>query len=320
MTSTSNTNGAQTSSQLYYPYGDKRGATRVVTPYQYTGQRWEDAIGLTFYNARWYDPALGRFIQPDSIVPEPGNPQDLNRYTYARNNPVLYADPDGHNPLLGLMLIAAGGAALYVQHQQARAYAQAHDMTVWQAYCDPDFRTDEAAKVDAAIKGAFVVAATAIGVEAALSLGAATLMELGMQYDPSGQLFAKGLALNGLAARWDAFLLGQQPGVALPSGGGPKISTAADPNRTHHIMYGSGGKHVAGWQKVLGEQWTGNEAQDYALLESYFQRIMAGKGTPISPDGLPVYQFEGAINGYKVIVRAYETEGILKITDAFVKW
>jgi RHS repeat-associated protein len=67
-----------------------------VTPYQYTGQRWEDAIGLYFYQARWYDAARRRFIQPDSIVPEPGNPQDLNRYTYARNNPVKYNDPSGH--------------------------------------------------------------------------------------------------------------------------------------------------------------------------------------------------------------------------------
>jgi RHS repeat-associated protein len=73
----------------------------VVTPYQYTGQRWEDAIGLYFYNARWYDPALGRFIQPDTIVPEPGNPQALNRYSYVLNNPVKYNDPTGHAREIG---------------------------------------------------------------------------------------------------------------------------------------------------------------------------------------------------------------------------
>ncbi len=39
---------------------------------------------------------LGRFIQPDTIVPEPGNPQALNRYSYVGNRPTVYIDPDGH--------------------------------------------------------------------------------------------------------------------------------------------------------------------------------------------------------------------------------
>ncbi|MEM4414290.1 MAG: RHS repeat-associated core domain-containing protein, partial [Candidatus Caldarchaeum sp.] len=56
-------------------------------------------IGLYFYNARWYDPVLGRFLQPDPLVPEPGNPQALNRYSYSLNNPVRFVDPSGHDPL-----------------------------------------------------------------------------------------------------------------------------------------------------------------------------------------------------------------------------
>ena len=46
--------------------------------------------------ARRYDPVPGRFIQPDTIVPNPGDPQALNRYSYAANNPVRYTDPSGH--------------------------------------------------------------------------------------------------------------------------------------------------------------------------------------------------------------------------------
>jgi len=34
--------------------------------------------------------------QPDTIVPEPGNPQALNRYSYVLNNPLRYNDPSGH--------------------------------------------------------------------------------------------------------------------------------------------------------------------------------------------------------------------------------
>jgi hypothetical protein len=48
------------------------------------------------YNARFYDPALGRFVSADTIVPDPGDPQDLNRYAYVSNNPCRYTDPSGH--------------------------------------------------------------------------------------------------------------------------------------------------------------------------------------------------------------------------------
>jgi len=51
---------------------------------------------LYFYGARWYDPVIGRFIQADTIVPEPGNPQALNRYSYVLENPLRYTDPTGH--------------------------------------------------------------------------------------------------------------------------------------------------------------------------------------------------------------------------------
>ncbi len=43
--------------------------------YRYTGQR-QAATGLYFYTARWYDPAIGRFIQPDTLVPGPANPTE----------------------------------------------------------------------------------------------------------------------------------------------------------------------------------------------------------------------------------------------------
>ncbi len=48
-----------------------------------------------YYGARYYDAAIGRFAQPDSIVPNPYNPQSLNRYSYVLNNPVRYTDPTG---------------------------------------------------------------------------------------------------------------------------------------------------------------------------------------------------------------------------------
>jgi len=54
------------------------------------------SAGLMYYGARYYDPTLGRFVSADTLVPNAGNPQSLNRYAYVLNNPVKYADPSGH--------------------------------------------------------------------------------------------------------------------------------------------------------------------------------------------------------------------------------
>ncbi len=62
---------------------------------KFTGQRL-DGTGLYYYGARYYDPNIGRFISADSIVPDPMNPQSLNRYSYCLNNPLKYTDPSGH--------------------------------------------------------------------------------------------------------------------------------------------------------------------------------------------------------------------------------
>jgi len=66
---TVNSNGNLGSSTKYTAFGETRGAATTSTDYLYTGQRAEAEVGLYFYNARWYDPALSRFIQADSIVP-----------------------------------------------------------------------------------------------------------------------------------------------------------------------------------------------------------------------------------------------------------
>jgi hypothetical protein len=43
-------------------------------------------------------PYINRFLSADTIVPGYGNPQNLNRYSYVLNNPLLYTDPTGHKP------------------------------------------------------------------------------------------------------------------------------------------------------------------------------------------------------------------------------
>ncbi len=48
------------------------------------------------YKARHYDPLLGRFTSPDTLIPEPGSPLAWDRYAYVKNNPVRFNDPTGH--------------------------------------------------------------------------------------------------------------------------------------------------------------------------------------------------------------------------------
>ncbi|MHC1730429.1 MAG: RHS repeat-associated core domain-containing protein [Bacteroidales bacterium] len=84
------------SEQRYSAWGSSRYTSGAApTKEKYTGQL-EAETGLYFYNARWYDPALGRFISPDSIVPDKGNPLGLDRYAYVANNPISRIDTNGH--------------------------------------------------------------------------------------------------------------------------------------------------------------------------------------------------------------------------------
>lgn len=85
--------------QRYMPFGQQRLVNaNEITDKTYTGQRNVESIGLMDYRARFYDASLWRFIQPDTIVPGGGNPQNLNRYSYVNNSPLNYTDSSGHYP------------------------------------------------------------------------------------------------------------------------------------------------------------------------------------------------------------------------------
>jgi RHS repeat-associated protein len=80
---------------LRVTFGDCRISTDTSgTDRLFTGQRL-DTTGLYYYNARYYDPEIGRFISADTIVANPANPQYFNRYSYVLNNPLKYTDPSG---------------------------------------------------------------------------------------------------------------------------------------------------------------------------------------------------------------------------------
>jgi RHS repeat-associated protein len=94
---TANAGGVKESEVKYSAFGeirDQSGATS--TDYLYTGQRQEAELGLYYYVARWYDPVIGRFIQADTIIPDPASGKAYDRFGYVANNPLRYTDPTGH--------------------------------------------------------------------------------------------------------------------------------------------------------------------------------------------------------------------------------
>lgn len=94
-------NGSILSENLFRPYGVR---TDVQTPLNvpreskgWIGERDDPETGLTFLNARYYDPELARFISPDWYDPtKPG--VGTNRYAYCGNNPTNCSDPGGNTP------------------------------------------------------------------------------------------------------------------------------------------------------------------------------------------------------------------------------
>ena len=84
----------------YTPYGTKRAGSNVALAHGWLNQIADADTGLTYLNARYYDPELGRFLSPDPLM-NPGDPRTLDPYRYADNNPVVYMDASGLNPSCG---------------------------------------------------------------------------------------------------------------------------------------------------------------------------------------------------------------------------
>ena len=92
--------------KVYTPYGEASGRDRD-NRIGYTGHV-EDANGLIFAGARYYDPMLGRFLSTDPVGFSESNLMSFNRYAYANNNPFKYVDPDGRDPVVGGFSYSSG--------------------------------------------------------------------------------------------------------------------------------------------------------------------------------------------------------------------
>jgi len=78
------------------------------------GYRYEAGTGgLVKVGVRWYDPAVGRFLQKDPWLGDVHQPLTLNAYGYCVNDPISFSDPSGKLPLFALMLVGAASGAFW---------------------------------------------------------------------------------------------------------------------------------------------------------------------------------------------------------------
>lgn len=115
--------GMPASRYVYAGYGAMRladGSASVDRTYE--RRRWDEAIGLYMFGARYYDPSTGRYLTPDTQAGASNLLQTdiLNRFAFELNSPVNNVDPDGHSASawggiaigVALLLIGIGIAVL----------------------------------------------------------------------------------------------------------------------------------------------------------------------------------------------------------------
>ena len=82
----------------FYPFGLEQVPPPDPNHYKFTGKERDTESGNDYFGARYYASSMGRFLSPDPITVTPArmvNPQELNLYSYVRNNPLVLTDPTG---------------------------------------------------------------------------------------------------------------------------------------------------------------------------------------------------------------------------------
>ena len=110
---TNTANGASLKgNQVFGPYGNARDYQGTInTAKGFTGQYNDNLTGLDYYNARYYDPAVGVFLSADTAQ---GNLQGMNPYAYVNGNPETHGDPTGQYMGTSIPLSQKGGAIGYI--------------------------------------------------------------------------------------------------------------------------------------------------------------------------------------------------------------
>ncbi|WP_445490214.1 RHS repeat-associated core domain-containing protein [Niallia sp. 03133] len=125
VTSIVDNKGTEVGSYTYDAFGNvlsESGTIAKENSIRYASYYYDQETKHYYLQARYYDPQNGNFLALD---PYPGDDNDTlsqNGYTYASNNPVMFVDPDGNNPILVAIGIVALNIAIYQGKKQAIKY------------------------------------------------------------------------------------------------------------------------------------------------------------------------------------------------------
>lgn len=98
-----NESGEVVEETRYLPFGAVSFSSNKEDRFLYEAKE-KDLTGLYYYGARYYDSEMRRFTQPDTLLPDVYDPQQLNRYAFEVNNPVKYEDEEGHVAIIPFII------------------------------------------------------------------------------------------------------------------------------------------------------------------------------------------------------------------------
>lgn len=197
--------------------------------------------------ARYYLPGLGRFLSADTIVPDLGNPQSYNRYSYVYNNPLIHIDPDGHIAfIIAIPLLVAGVAAIADWGSQVHDNMENNDMSFWDAVHHENL--DEGEIVNTGVTAGAATYTVMAAAPAVMAVAGEGLMGVGLATG-STTIFSAGTSTLSASGGLAATIYGCNRAVSQPAGSGNGNRSSSPYSDLEDSQYVGPGKRYTATQK-----------------------------------------------------------------------
>ncbi len=272
-------NGAEANTYDYAAYGETVNETGSVENERgFTGHVNDPDTGLIYMGARYYDATLGRFISADTVVPDPANPQALNRYSYVLNNPINNTDPTGHAPVAAAVvtaLVVSSNAAWAITPLVVTAWVGAGLTTAGYFLHDPFLSTTGSVMLGFVggykIGASFLTGMGTASVQAAASplspLDPNAKMAIGWAFTAYGQIDFSSAAQFGKTALQFGLNEGTHYGCQMVAKGMAKGLGMNIEGFEASLMLGS----FVG-NSIAGSRYKGLDSRGFEKIEGFFSR------------------------------------------------
>jgi hypothetical protein len=285
-----------------------------------------------YYVARWYDPQIGHFVQADTIVPGPMNPDAYNKYGYTTYNPLRYSDPTGHGLFDEIASFVTGAAVELVK-----------DTMWWHPKAQKDLSASSQEPTSMLIGRLAVDVAGIVGGVTMITSGASIIGGggavcaitggAGCAVVPATTATGAALVVAGAYVTVGAVVGAVDTGVALvnqfsnqPSSGNPQTPggnsglpsnysfprQVPDQNKLHHIF--DNPDHNLG---PVEQYFGGQQVAFDAVYDAYVNHIMNNPGISHSVLGYPGINIQ--VNQFNLTVRGtILSSGEIRISTFFI--